>query len=45
MKKLIKLSILLFVLSSCEKDNIELLKHPEVKDRVQTDTIDKVINI
>ncbi|MEN5232296.1 hypothetical protein [Sphingobacterium faecium] len=45
MKKLVLIIAVLAVLfTSCEEDNVELLTHPEVKDRVQTDTIKKVIN-
>ena len=40
MKKLTSIiSVLLILLSSCKKDKIELLKHPEIKDWVKPDRI------
>jgi hypothetical protein len=46
MKKLaFKIAVIVILFTSCEKDNVELLKHPEIKDRAQPDTINKVIHI
>ncbi|CDS94548.1 hypothetical protein BN1088_1431996 [Sphingobacterium sp. PM2-P1-29] len=37
------IAVIVILFTSCEKHNIEVLKHPEIKDRVQPDTIEKVI--